>query len=105
MSSAWVWVSLYSVQIAPAPQLTRALQVMHVGGILLGFQVVANTYLPRHAWALLQQDSQGSLQLRLYCVLSCAAAGGRNRKFMRDPATLEYRDNPEHGLRLILTFK
>jgi transformation/transcription domain-associated protein len=34
-----------------------------------------------------------------------AAAGGRNRKFMRDPATLEYRDNPEHGLRLILTFK
>jgi transformation/transcription domain-associated protein len=32
-------------------------------------------------------------------------SGGRNRKFMRDPATLDYRDNPEHGMRLILTFK
>eukprot|EP00879_Flechtneria_rotunda_P005042 GHRR01005319.1.p1 GENE.GHRR01005319.1~~GHRR01005319.1.p1 ORF type:complete len:3477 (+),score=1416.33 GHRR01005319.1:1112-11542(+) len=30
--------------------------------------------------------------------------GGRNRKFLHDPAALEYKDNPEHGLRLILTF-
>jgi hypothetical protein len=33
------------------------------------------------------------------------AAGGRNRKFLADPGPLEYKDNPEHGLRLILTFR
>lgn len=31
--------------------------------------------------------------------------GGRSRRFLKDPWPLEYRDNPEHGLRLILTFK
>ena len=31
--------------------------------------------------------------------------GGRNRRFLHEPQRLEYRDNPEHGLRLILTFK
>lgn len=31
--------------------------------------------------------------------------GGRNRRFLRSPAELEYKDNPEHGLRLILTFQ
>ena len=30
--------------------------------------------------------------------------GGRNRRFLRSPAELEYKENPEHGLRLILTF-
>ncbi|KAL3160164.1 hypothetical protein ABBQ32_010930 [Trebouxia sp. C0010 RCD-2024] len=31
--------------------------------------------------------------------------GGRNRRFLRCPAELEYKENPEHGLRLILTFQ
>ena len=31
--------------------------------------------------------------------------GGRNRKFLKEPLPLEYKDNPEHGLRLILTFQ
>eukprot|EP00899_Mesostigma_viride_P026573 jgi/Mesvir1/70/Mv13673-RA.2 len=31
--------------------------------------------------------------------------GGRNRRFFRDPLPLEYKENPEHGLRLILTFE
>lgn len=31
--------------------------------------------------------------------------GGLNRRWLKDPQPLEYRDNPEHGLRLILTFE
>ena len=31
--------------------------------------------------------------------------GGRNRRFLKEPLTLECRDNPEYGLRLILTFE
>ncbi|KAK9813301.1 hypothetical protein WJX72_012102 [[Myrmecia] bisecta] len=31
--------------------------------------------------------------------------GGRNRRFLKAPLELEYKDNPEHGLRLILTFQ
>ncbi len=31
--------------------------------------------------------------------------GGRNRKFLKEPIALDYKDNPEHGLRLILTFQ
>ncbi|XP_010436242.1 PREDICTED: probable transcription-associated protein 1, partial [Camelina sativa] len=30
--------------------------------------------------------------------------GGRNRRFLKEPLTLECKDNPEHGLRLVLTF-
>ena len=30
--------------------------------------------------------------------------GGRNRRFLHDPLELTYKSNPEHGLRLILTF-
>jgi transformation/transcription domain-associated protein len=31
--------------------------------------------------------------------------GGRNRRFLlQQPPRLEYKDNPEHGLRIILTF-
>lgn len=30
--------------------------------------------------------------------------GGRNRRFLKEPVRMDYRDNPEHGLRLILTF-
>lgn len=29
---------------------------------------------------------------------------GRNRKFLKDPLPLEYKEIPEHGLRVILTF-
>ena len=31
--------------------------------------------------------------------------GGRNRRFLHDPLELDLKDNPEHGLRLILTFQ
>ncbi len=31
--------------------------------------------------------------------------GGLNRRWLKDPQPLEYKDNPEHGLRLILTFE
>ncbi|XP_020600148.1 LOW QUALITY PROTEIN: transformation/transcription domain-associated protein-like [Phalaenopsis equestris] len=31
--------------------------------------------------------------------------GGRNRRFLKDPLMLECKENPEHGLRLILTFE
>ena len=31
--------------------------------------------------------------------------GGRNRKFLQRPMELDYKPNPEHGLRLILTFE
>ncbi|KAM6591803.1 hypothetical protein CsatA_014408 [Cannabis sativa] len=31
--------------------------------------------------------------------------GGRNRRFLREPLALECKDNPEHGLRVILTFE
>jgi transformation/transcription domain-associated protein len=31
--------------------------------------------------------------------------GGRNRRFLKEPLTLECKDNPEHGLRLVLTFE
>lgn len=30
--------------------------------------------------------------------------GGRNRKFLEDPLQLEWMDNPDHGLRMILSF-
>ena len=31
--------------------------------------------------------------------------GGRNRRFLMDPLELDLKSNPEHGLRLILTFQ
>lgn len=31
--------------------------------------------------------------------------GGRNRRFLKEPLALECKENPEHGLRLILTFQ
>ena len=31
--------------------------------------------------------------------------GGRNRRFLQEPTRLDYKPNPEHGLRLILTFE
>ncbi|XP_010526797.1 PREDICTED: transformation/transcription domain-associated protein-like [Tarenaya hassleriana] len=31
--------------------------------------------------------------------------GGRNRRFLKEPLTLECKENPEHGLRLVLTFE
>lgn len=31
--------------------------------------------------------------------------GGRNRRFLKEPLTLECKENPEHGLRSILTFE
>ena len=31
--------------------------------------------------------------------------GGRNRRFLMEPLELDLKSNPEHGLRLILTFQ
>ncbi|KAL8160447.1 hypothetical protein V2J09_001984 [Rumex salicifolius] len=31
--------------------------------------------------------------------------GGRNRRFLKDPLALECKENPEHGIRVILTFE
>ncbi|KAJ0907922.1 putative non-specific serine/threonine protein kinase [Helianthus annuus] len=31
--------------------------------------------------------------------------GGRNRRFLKEPLALECKENPEHGLRLLLTFE
>ncbi|KAG9129909.1 hypothetical protein Leryth_007000 [Lithospermum erythrorhizon] len=31
--------------------------------------------------------------------------GGRNRRFLKEPLALECKENPEHGMRLILTFE
>lgn len=31
--------------------------------------------------------------------------GGRNRRFLKEMLELEYKENPEHGLRMILTFE
>ncbi|GMH24561.1 hypothetical protein Nepgr_026404 [Nepenthes gracilis] len=31
--------------------------------------------------------------------------GGRNRRFLKEPLPLECKENPEHGIRVILTFK
>ncbi|XP_078446328.1 phosphatidylinositol 3- and 4-kinase family protein with FAT domain-containing protein isoform X2 [Wolffia australiana] len=31
--------------------------------------------------------------------------GGRNRRFLKEPLSLDCKENPEHGLRLILTFE
>ncbi|KAL5822462.1 hypothetical protein ACOSQ3_020378 [Xanthoceras sorbifolium] len=31
--------------------------------------------------------------------------GGRNRRFLKEPLALECKENPEHGIRLILTFE
>ncbi len=31
--------------------------------------------------------------------------GGRNRRGIQEPAELEYKDNTEHGMRLVLTFQ
>ncbi|KAJ4713985.1 transformation/transcription domain-associated protein-like [Melia azedarach] len=31
--------------------------------------------------------------------------GGRNRRFLKEPLALECKENPEHGLRIILTFE
>lgn len=60
-------------------------------------------------WALLKPVSghyatQGS-KASLMSMQLLGKLGGRSRRFLKDPWPLEYRDNPEHGLRLILTFK
>lgn len=49
--------------------------------------------------------SQGKLFACLQVANLLGKMGGRNRRFLRSPAELEYKENPEHGLRLILTFQ
>ena len=48
-------------------------------------------------------NSEPSLPL-LQVVQLLGKLGGRNRRFLKKPTELDYKDNPEHGLRLILTF-
>ena len=54
-------------------------------------------------WALLkpQQSARRSAPRRCRCSVSWAAGA----VFLREPLELEAKSNPEHGLRLILTFK
>ncbi|KAL6756896.1 hypothetical protein V8C86DRAFT_2435829, partial [Haematococcus lacustris] len=52
-------------------------------------------------WALLKPGTP--LAPRVLAVLG--KMGGRNRRCLRDPPRLDYKDNPEFGLRLILTFQ
>lgn len=83
-----------------------------MGGVLGGDIVwlLVMTYAnrvprPGFLWLSPPLVSYMCICLLLLLLLVLCVPGGRNRKFMRDPAPLEYRDNPEHGMRLILTFK
>ncbi|GIL72029.1 hypothetical protein Vretifemale_2442, partial [Volvox reticuliferus] len=52
-------------------------------------------------WALLKYNNP----LATKALALLGKMGGLNRRWLKDPQPLEYRDNPEHGLRLILTFE
>lgn len=54
-------------------------------------------------WALLKLQQSGALGAKALQMLG--KLGGRSRCFLREPLELEAKPNPEHGLRLILTFK
>ncbi|WIA37453.1 hypothetical protein OEZ86_014371 [Tetradesmus obliquus] len=55
-------------------------------------------------WALLR-PSQPLRSHAMAAMQLLGKLGGRNRKFLAHPGPLDYKDNPEHGLRLILTFR
>ncbi|GFR40173.1 hypothetical protein Agub_g730, partial [Astrephomene gubernaculifera] len=52
-------------------------------------------------WALLKFNNP----LATKALALLGKMGGLNRRWLKEPTPLEYRDNPEHGLRLILTFQ
>lgn len=39
------------------------------------------------------------------CLQLLGKLGGRNRRFLKEPLALECKENPEHGIRVILTFE
>jgi hypothetical protein len=53
-------------------------------------------------WALMKPTTL-NVAVRVASILG--KLGGRNRRFLKEPQQLEYKDNPEYGLRLILTFR
>ena len=53
-------------------------------------------------WSHLKPQQQSPLGHRVLQLLG--KLGGRNRRFLAEPLQLEWKDNPEHGLRLILVF-
>ena len=55
-------------------------------------------------WALLKPQQSGA-PFGAKALQMLGKLGGRSRCFLREPLELEAKQNPEHGLRLILTFK
>ena len=55
-------------------------------------------------WALLKPQQSGA-PFGAKALQMLGKLGGRSRSFLREPLELEAKSNPEHGLRLILTFK
>ena len=55
-------------------------------------------------WALLKPQQSGA-PFGAKALQMLGKLGGRSRCFLREPLELEAKSNPEHGLRLILTFK
>ena len=55
-------------------------------------------------WALLKPQQSGA-PFGAKALQMLGKLGGRSRGFLREPLELEAKSNPEHGLRLILTFK
>ena len=55
-------------------------------------------------WALLKPQQSGA-PFGAKALQMLGKLGGRIRGFLREPLELEAKSNPEHGLRLILTFK
>ena len=53
-------------------------------------------------WILSESTEHYSAPLQALQLLG--KLGGRNRRRSREPQELDYKDNTEHGLRLVLTF-
>ena len=55
-------------------------------------------------WGLLKPQQSGA-PFGAKALQMLGKLGGRSRSFLREPLALDAKENPEHGLRLILTFK
>jgi transformation/transcription domain-associated protein len=50
-------------------------------------------------WALLRPQFPGAKTQALAAMTLLGKLGGRNRRWLQSPAPLEYKKDPEHGLR------
>jgi len=55
-------------------------------------------------WSMLKPQQSGS-PFGAKAMQLLGKLGGRNRAFLKEPLELEAKENPEHGLRMILTFQ